>query len=373
MVSHYNAAKDTNFHVADAVVAATAAMSAGDVLLLEVARGGISNLPTEIDPADFNSITLAVANGIIVVEAAWNIGANLDNWTDPMGQTIFNRSSPQFQDSGAIMVGASVSAVPHVHTSFSNFGSRIDCYAWGENVTTCGFGDLSPVGAADDKTYTATKFNGTSSASSIIAGAAIILQAWYNATTGSRLYPGQMRTLLSNPATGTPQGPGTHYIGFMPNLKAIIQTLLRALTGAPVAMYKQTDDVLTALVVENEGALTVSLVEGTGNWQGPSLISMPNMFPKETHVAMCKQTDNVLTALAVSNEGALNVSFVEGTGLWQGPKQIWPWNFAQEKLLTDQLICISGYMISMWQYILTVNQQYCLMPLYLKPYGYNLK
>jgi hypothetical protein len=316
MVSHYNAATDTSLHVADAITAATAAMPVGDLLLLEVQRSSLL-LPTETDPADADAIKLAVANGIIVVEAAGNGTQDLDSWTNSMGQTTLNRSSPQFQDSGAIMVAQSVSTVPHHPSPFSNFGSRIDCYSWGENVTTCGYGDLSPPGTIFNKMYTA-KFNGTSSASAIITGAAIILQG----ILGIRLSPEHMRTLLSNPATGTPQGPSPNHIGFMPDLKKIIRTLLRAQTGAPVALCKQTDNVLTALVVENEGALTVSLVEGTDNWQGPSLISVPKVFPRETHIAMCKQTDDVLTALAVSNEGALNVSFVEGTGLWQGPDKI---------------------------------------------------
>ena len=44
-------------------------MDVGDVLLLEVQR---SYLPTEVDDADFDAIRLAVAHGIVVVEAAGN-------------------------------------------------------------------------------------------------------------------------------------------------------------------------------------------------------------------------------------------------------------------------------------------------------------
>jgi len=221
MVSHYNAGTDTALHVADAVVAAIAAMSVGDVLLLEVQRGSLL-LPTETDPADFDAIKLAVANGMIVVEAAGNGNNDLDTWTNSFGQTILNRTSPQFRDSGAIMVGASVSTVPHDRASFSNYGSRIDCYGWGQNITTCGYGDLSP-GAPDNSSYTAT-FSGTSGASPIVTGAAIILQGMYDATTGIRRSPVQMRALLSNPTTGTPQGSGVPgNIGVMPNLKVIIE------------------------------------------------------------------------------------------------------------------------------------------------------
>ncbi|MFZ0329272.1 MAG: hypothetical protein WBQ25_04545 [Nitrososphaeraceae archaeon] len=87
-------------------------------------------------------------------------------------------------------------------------------------------------------------------------------------------------------------------------------------------MCKQTDDRLTALAVDNEGALTVSWVDGTGLWQGPKLIGPVNKFHKGAPLAMCKQTDNVLTALAVDKSGALNVIWVEGNGPWQGPNPI---------------------------------------------------
>lgn len=222
MVSHYEAATNTALHVADAIVAAIAAMPAGDVLLLEVQR---NFLPTETDAADFDAIRLAAAHGIIVVEAAGNGNMNLDAWTF-MGATILNRTSPAFRDSGAIMVGAALSPLPHDRAGFSNFGTRIDCYGWGENVTTAGYGDLTPAGTPDNSTYTAI-FNGTSSASPIITGAALIVQGSYEGATGTRLSPLQMRALLSNPATGTAQGGNVAgNIGVMPNLQAIIQTTL---------------------------------------------------------------------------------------------------------------------------------------------------
>ncbi|WP_315820770.1 S8 family serine peptidase [Paraflavitalea speifideaquila] len=136
MVSHYEADTDTPLHVADAIIAAISKMNAGDVLLLEVQR---NFLPTETDPADFDAIRLAVGNAIIVVEAAGNGGNDLDNWTNAAGQDLLDRTNPNFTDSGAIMTGASLSVVPHNRANFSNFGSRIDCYAWGENIVTTGY------------------------------------------------------------------------------------------------------------------------------------------------------------------------------------------------------------------------------------------
>ena len=70
--------------------------------------------------ADFDAIRLAVAHGIIVVEAGGNGNNNLDTWTNAGGLTILNRSSVNFTDSGAIMVGAALSPLPHNRAGFSN-------------------------------------------------------------------------------------------------------------------------------------------------------------------------------------------------------------------------------------------------------------
>ena len=185
--------------MANAVLAAVTNMSAGDVLLLEVQRG-VPPLPTETDFADFTAIQTAVNNGIIVIEAGGNGSVDLDSWQNPWSSnhTTLNRNSQDFLDSNAIMVGATVSTVPHNRAGFSNFGSRIDCYGWGENVTTAGYGDLDP-GTGDNSTYSDT-FSGTSSASPIVTGSALILQSLNESYHAIRLTPSQMRMLLSDPS-----------------------------------------------------------------------------------------------------------------------------------------------------------------------------
>ena len=212
-------------HIAAAIVNALATtrenpepLSRGDVLLLEVQRG---RFPTEIDPADLDAIRLASALGVIVVEAAGNGNYHLDRVRDPADGRTFRRGDSRFVDSGAIFVGASMSALPHDRAPFSNFGSRVDCYAWGEGVTTAGYGDL--VSGDDHKTYYTNTFSGTSSAAPVIAGAAALVQTLHKKHAGTSLRPGAMRALLSNPATGVRQGPNVGgHIGVMPDLRRVL-------------------------------------------------------------------------------------------------------------------------------------------------------
>jgi hypothetical protein len=208
------------YSTAQPILDAIGVMSFGDVLLLEAQTNlfGYSLVPVEIDPAVFDVILLATSLGIVVVEAAGNGGVDLDTVVNPGGQQIFNRTSPDFLDSGAIIVGAASSTAPHVRLGFSCHGSRIDCYGWGENVDTL----------SSDATNTATNlyttgFNGTSSATPIVTGAALAVQGLVEAASGDRLAPWQLRMILSDPAYGTlSANPAVDRIGVMPNLRAII-------------------------------------------------------------------------------------------------------------------------------------------------------
>lgn len=183
VVSQYRTS--TSYSTAAAIISAADAMSPGDVLLLEAqttaAGSSTSYLPVEVEQAVFDAIRDAVDAGIVVVEAAGNGGNDLDDWTDASGRHLLKPGDDDFRDSGAIMVGAASSAAPHSRLSFSNHGSRVDCYAWGQNVDTTGDGWTGTSTTA----YTGS-FGGTSGASPIVTGAAVLLQSWRKARKGSR-------------------------------------------------------------------------------------------------------------------------------------------------------------------------------------------
>jgi hypothetical protein len=210
---------ETTYNTADAILSALTTLGFGDVLLLEAQTtlAGSNSLPVEVEPAIFDNIRLGTALGVLVVEAAGNGATDLDSYTDPFGRFVLDRSSPDFLDSGALMVGASTAEPPHSRKSFSNHGSRIDCYGWGEQVDTCACDPDATVSQ-----YKST-FQGTSSASPIVAGAALVVQGVAEANHGYRFSPAQLRTLLADPANGTASAdPVVDRIGVMPNLKKIL-------------------------------------------------------------------------------------------------------------------------------------------------------
>ena len=211
----------TTYNTAEAILSATNSMSAGDVMLLEAQTShpnATGYVPVEVEQAVFDAISAATLKGIIVVEAGANGSVDLDTFKDSNNKLILNRSSTDFRDSGAIMVGAASSSTPHQRLSFSNFGSRIDCYAWGENIDTCGDGWTG----TSLNAYTSS-FGGTSGATPIIAGAALIVQSRRVKQGQPRYSPDQMLSVLSNPNLGTASAnPATDRIGVMPDLKAIL-------------------------------------------------------------------------------------------------------------------------------------------------------
>jgi hypothetical protein len=184
--------------------------------------------------AEFDAIQLATSRGINVVEVASNGSMNLDH---AIYEGRFDRTS---RDSGAIMVGAAeASPVPHTPTCFSNYGSRLDVAAQGEDVWTTGYGIVKIAGDDTRQWYT-DRFGGTSSASAIVAGAvASLMGIQRNGLTAGAanagvhvLNPAELRTLLRE--TGRPQAFGLERpIGTAVNLRNAFNRWSRGLFVPP--------------------------------------------------------------------------------------------------------------------------------------------
>ncbi len=200
---------------AAAITSAAADSLAGDVVLLEMQTSGESGYgPAELNASVWSATRTAVDAGVVVVAAAGNGSQDLDN-------SYYTANYLSFGDSGAILVGAGTANTSHDRLGFSTYGSRVDVQGWGQSVFTLGYGSYATLGGDRQQTYTAG-FSGTSSASPIVAAAAVAVQDFMVQRWGVPLDPEDLRDLLI--ATGVPQGSGGH-IGPLPDLAAALDAL----------------------------------------------------------------------------------------------------------------------------------------------------
>ena len=179
--------------------------------------------PVETDLFVRSTIRELTRSGFTVVVPAGNGGHDLNVVDDGQGR-IFDRNSPTFFDSGAIMVSA---ANPGLNDRYvgavhgpSCHGNRIDCFAWGDGIMTASAKAVVPGrlnGYTDGVTSTSVLFGGTSGASAIIAGAAILLQSLHLKRHGSFLPSANLRGLLKDITLNTEPAPADiGRIGAMP-------------------------------------------------------------------------------------------------------------------------------------------------------------
>jgi serine protease len=221
--------EERGYDLANAINLARQNLGPGDVMLIEQQTYGPNNgrfVPVEWVAAYYDAIKAATAAGVIVVEAAGNGGENLDA---SVYGTPFPMGKP---DSGAIIVGAG--AAPDCtfpargRLGFSTHGTRLNLQGWGECVVTTGYGGI--IDAPANATYTA-EFNGTSSASPIVAAAAASVSSTIEALAGRIPKPAEVRDILVK--TGTPQmltsGALAGKIGPLPDLaRALFVAVPRA-------------------------------------------------------------------------------------------------------------------------------------------------
>jgi hypothetical protein len=190
---------------------------------------------------------------VVVIEPSANGGTYLDGpnlaFSRGMFPTIVTPDQSEFDfgallpthpnpfvvggpDSGAVMVGAGYGwtqaflnppppgAQPdRSRDNFSNFGSRLDVQAWGENIVTTGYSVCDQFGTVATNNCYTSSFSGTSGASAIIAGVVAQTQGILKAAGRRPLNSQEFRALFKNPSVGHPQ---TDAIG-MPVIERIGQ------------------------------------------------------------------------------------------------------------------------------------------------------
>lgn len=203
----------------------TAAATAGDVFVSSFAwLLGSAQAPVDYPQAEFDAVNIATLLGITYCFGAANSNTDLG---DP---AIYGtRYAPGAADSGGVIVGARNSTNSD-KIGFSNYGSRVDCSAWGENITSAGYGDL--FGPGPQQLYTAG-FGGTSGAGPLVAACAAAISGIVREQDDTLLTPFQIRDLLRS--IGTAQGAGNP-VGLQPDLVQIL-----ASQGLPDGLRLQGD------------------------------------------------------------------------------------------------------------------------------------
>ncbi len=231
----------------DAIAAAIEGSAEGDVVLLEMQTGGCDDglAPAETNPDVFTLVELARDAGIVVVAAAGNGSVDLDGGCYPDAYGVWG-------DSGAIIVGAGTADSAHSALSFSTHGERVSLQGWGTGVFTLGYGNILGLSDPSNQTYT-TSFGGTSSASPIVASAAVLVQDFAIQLSGGPLDPLVLRELLIS--TGRAQGSGKP-IGPLPDVQAAMRSLDGDLDGA-LSMTWGGDDCDDAEARAHPGATEV--------------------------------------------------------------------------------------------------------------------
>jgi hypothetical protein len=219
---------EDGYDLADSIDTAHANLGDGDLIIIEQQASGPNGcnngtsgcVAVEWVQAYYDAIVSATSDGIIVLEAAGNGNENLDDTA-----TYGNPFPSGRADSGAIIVGSAnypgCTSPTHGRITSSTYGSRVNLHAYGECVTTTGYGTLQ--GGATNALYS-NSFSGTSSATPIVTSAAAALSSVAETLSNVHLTSTQVRAKLAvnGTAQNTGTGANTGSIGPMPDLKEVL-------------------------------------------------------------------------------------------------------------------------------------------------------
>jgi hypothetical protein len=204
------------FGSADMISTVTALAEAGDVFVSSGAWlvQGQYHAPLDYEQAEFDAILTASTKGIVYCYGSGNTNTSLDDIS-----IYGNRYTPGAADSGGVIVGAGESTSLD-KSGFSNYGTRVDCHAWGDGIWTLGYGSLFSAG--DPLQTYADDFNGTSGSGPQVAGVAAVISNIVREQNGEQLGALEIRELMRT--LGTPQGAGGH-VGPRPDLVQILASV----------------------------------------------------------------------------------------------------------------------------------------------------
>jgi hypothetical protein len=317
------------YNVAFGILRALLELQPGDVLLIEQQSFGPNYIaghptnaqfglvPVEQNLAEYLAIRQATALHVHVIEPAGNGQQDLDSGAggvpgtstgDPSYTLLYD---PNVRDSGALMVSAATSNVPHQRLWYTNFGRRSNAYSFGENINTLAYGDLwfynacPPASCWDRDQYYTNTFGGTSGASAIVAGCAAVLQGHHAKVGSGRVFePAALRMLLDTVGTASFNGASDR-IGRQPALGEQMQI---------AAMGKNPAHVVSGTPSSQAGAAVAPAGDVDGDGTDDIAVGAPNAAGGAGRVyVMSGRTGETLFTLGASaplgaNFGAALVS-----------------------------------------------------------------
>lgn len=229
--------------------------------------------PMEIQETAYLITQCGTDAGVVVLMPAGNAELNLDTNANSFVQAWRARS-----DSGAIIVGAGTADLQHNRALWSHpfwtgssFGSRVNLQGWGESVVAAGYGLLDQVDGDIDRRYIDI-FNGTSSATPMVAGAAVLTQEAALGQGIPALDSREMRAFLA--ATGVPQGTAVAgNVGPFVDVGRAVMEVTHADLAVEITNPLPMADLVTTTITNN-GPREAALVEVQIDFQSAGYVPL---------------------------------------------------------------------------------------------------